>query len=207
MHLTRNEVPRTWPIPRKGTKSIVVPKNNKANGIPLLILLRDMLKIGEKRKEIEKIMREGKIKVNGKVVKDEKYALVVLDILSLGDKSYKLVLKNKKFNLEETKEKEKIVKIVGRKILKGKKVQINLGDGRNIMTSEKLNIGDSVAINFEGKIARKIELKENAKVMVISGSHIGEEGKVERIDEKNKTADIRMVKEKVNLNLNRIMAI
>ena len=207
MHKTRNETPKTWPIARKGTKYIVVASHNKRAGIPLLILLRDILKIAKKRKEVERILRDGKIKVNGKIVRDEKYALLLLDILNIGEKNYKLILENRKFKFEDTKEKEKIAKIIGKKILHKGKVQINLNDGRNLIVKEKMNIGDSLAINFEGKITRKIELKENSKIIVISGSHIGEEGKVEKINREKKTAEININKKKVNLDLKRIMAI
>jgi len=200
-------MPKTWPVPRKGTKYIAVASHNKATGIPLLILLRDILKIAKKRKEVEKIIRDGKIKVNGKIARDDRFALGLLDILEVDGKSYKLVLENKKFRLEETKDKEKITKIIGKKILNKNKVQINLNDGRNIISKEKLKVGDSLAINFEGKISRIIELKENSKVIVISGSHIGEEGKVENIDRKKKTAEIKTQKEKINLDLKRVMAV
>jgi len=207
MHLTRNEAPTTWPIPRKGTKQLLVPKHNKKNGIPLLVIIRDMLKLGKTRKEVEDIMRAGKIKVNGKIVRDEKFAMLVLDIIDAGEKSYKLILENKKFRLEETKEKEKIAKIIGKKVLAKGKIQINLNDGRNFITKEKFRINDSVAVNFEGKIARKIELKENSKIIVIKGSHIGEEGKIEKLNEKNKTAEIKTSREKINLNLDSVMAV
>lgn len=207
MHLTRNEVPKTWPIARKGTKSIVVPSHNKKNGIPVLILLRDILKVGKIRKEVEKIVREGKIKVNGRVIKDDKFALVFWDILSVGEKNYKLVLENKKFKLQETKDKEKIIKIVGKKIMPKGAVQINLQDGRNILSKEKMDINDSLVINFEGKIVKKIGLKENSRIVVISGSHIGEEGKIEKINEDKREATVLIKKEEVNLNLERVMAI
>lgn len=205
MHLKRNEVPGTWPIARKGTKFVVVPSRNKREGIPLLILIRDMLKLGKNRKEVRRILQTGKIKVNGKVARDEKFSLVLFDILSIGENNYKLGLENKKFKLQETKEKEKIAKITGKKILKGNKVQISLNDGRNLLTKEKMNIRDSLAINFEGKITRKIELKENSKVVVIKGKYIGKEGKVEKFNKKEAT--VLIGKSKINLKLESIMAI
>jgi len=205
MHQKRNEVPRTWPIARKGTKQVVVPKHNKRNGIPLLIVLRDILKIAKKRKEVERIIREGRIKVNGKAAKDDRFAMLFMDILSVGDKSYKLVFENKKFKLQDTREKEKIVKVVGKRVLNKNKIQVNLSDGRNMQVKDKLKIGESLAVDFDGKILRKIELKEGAKIVVMSGSHLGEEGKVEKIADK--TAIISIGKEKVNLNLKSIMAV
>jgi ribosomal protein S4E len=44
-HLTRQEVPREWPIPRKGSVYVVRPDKEIEKGIPILILLRDVLKL------------------------------------------------------------------------------------------------------------------------------------------------------------------
>jgi len=53
MHLKRQKIPNSWPIERKGTKYIVRPSNGIKNSIPLLILMRDMLKIATTRKEVK----------------------------------------------------------------------------------------------------------------------------------------------------------
>jgi small subunit ribosomal protein S4e len=69
MHLKRNQASKRWPIPRKGTKYVAVPLHNKHNSIPIVIVLRDLLKIGKSKKEIKKILLENKIKINGKIIK------------------------------------------------------------------------------------------------------------------------------------------
>ena len=97
MHLKRNKIPKTWAVPRKGTKYVVRPLNNLKNSVPLLIILRDMLKVARTRKEVKKLLNLGKIKVNGKVVKEEKYALTLFDVLKLGEKNLRVVFKGKKF--------------------------------------------------------------------------------------------------------------
>ena len=61
-------MPKEWPLTRKGKKYVVVSRQR--NGIPLLIVLRDMLKLGRTRKEIKKILNEGNVAVNGKMRKD-----------------------------------------------------------------------------------------------------------------------------------------
>ena len=206
MHKTRNEMLKTWPVARKGTKYIVGASHNQSKGIPVLVVLRDILKIAKTRSEAKRIILSEKVKINGKTIKDEKFPLVLFDILNLDSKSYKLVLKNGKFSLEDTKENKKISKIIGKKILKGKKVQINLNDGRNFLTGEKMNVGDSVVYDFqEKKIAKIIPLKDSSEIIVISGSHLGELGKIEKIE--NGRVEVRLDKEKVSLKLNMLMAI
>jgi small subunit ribosomal protein S4e len=200
MHLKRNQAPKNWPIPRKGTKFLV---RNRKKGIPVLILIRDVMKKAKNRNEVKEIIHDKKVKANGKIIRDEKFTLSLFDILELGDKKFKVVLKNKKFGLEETKEQEKISKIIGKKILAGNKVQINLNDGRNFISNEKFRIGDSIILSDE-KI-KKLELKEGARIIIINGKHKGEEGQIEKIEGIN--ASISLKDGKTNLKLNDIMAI
>ena len=205
MHLKRNEMPKSWPLAKKGTKYIVRPLHNLQKSIPLLIILRDILKIVQNKKEVKKLLHLKKIKVNCKIVNEEKFSLMLFDIISLDNKDFRLILKNKKFSLQEINEKEtkeKIVKVIGKKILKGKKLQVNLNDGRNFLYNEKLATGDSVIIDLkENKISKILPFKEGSKVIFISGKYIGEEGKIEKI-EKNimvKVGQIKINARKENL--------
>ena len=209
-HLKRQQVPKSWPIPRKGTKLVVKPRFNLREGIPLLIFIRDMLKIEQNRKEVKKALNEKKILINGKNAKDKKQGILLLDVITIvpAKKAYKLILNEKgKFDYEETKEKNsKISKIIGKKMLKGKKLQINLMDGRNYLSDIKCKINDSVVIDFkENKIIKKIELKEKAKVLIFAGKHAGKKGIVIKIE--GKTAEIETKKEKINVLIKHLMAI
>lgn len=199
MHLKRNQAPKNWPIPRKGTKFLI---KSRKNGIPVLILIRDVMKKAKSKKEVKEIIHDKKAKVNGRIIRDEKFVLSLFDVLELGDEKFKVILKNKKFGLEETRNSDKILKVIGKKILSGKKTQINLNDGRNFISAEKFKIGDSVVM---GEKIKKIELKEGAKIIIINGKHKGEEGEVEKIEGKN--ASILLKEGKINLKLNDIMAV
>ena len=132
-HLKRQAIPKNWPIKRKGTTFVVKPISKE--GIPLLIILRDILKVAQNRKEVKKAIREKLLLVNNKPIKDEKMGLSLFDNLSfINSKKYYMVdLSEKgKFNLKEIKESTintKIAKVIGKKILKGKKIQLNLSDG------------------------------------------------------------------------------
>lgn len=204
MHLKRNDMPKSWPLARKGTTYVVRPMNMKI-GVPVLIALRDMLEVAENRKEAEQIINNGKVQLNNKKVQSVKLAVGLFDNLKLDNKNYKLVLKNRKFKLEESHDENKIIKVIGKKMLKGKKLQINLNDGRNFITKEKVNTGDSVLLNTkENKIEKILELKEHANVMFISGKHIGEYGKIEKIEG---SRIIVKAEEKINSNIENLMVV
>ena len=202
MHIKRQKIPKTWPLSRKGTKYLAVPKHNLKEGIPIIIILRDVLKIVGTNKEAKKILNMNKVKVNHKIVRKGKYPLTLFDILSLDNKNFKLILKKKKFDIVEAKGKdaeEKIVKVIGKKTVKKGALQVNLSDGRNYLIKESVKVGDSVVLNLkENKISEILPFKEGSKIIFITGKHIGEEGVIENIDEKKKIIELKVDSEKIN---------
>ena len=181
MHKKIQQISKKWPIARKEKVYVVVPSHT--HFMPLLVIMRDILKLGKNKKEIRRILSSGSVKINGKIIKDYKQPAQLFDIITLGDKKYKMVLTNKgKYKLEETKDNEKISKVIGKKVLKTGLVQVNLNDGRNIISKEKVNVGDSVIIKEKG--IEVIKLQDNCKVLILEGRHSGAIGKVKKIEEK-----------------------
>jgi len=191
MHIKRTQMPKAWPIPRKGRKRrfVAVPSHMTRKGIPLLFLLRDVLGIAKTRKEVKYMTHNGMVKVNNKIRRDENFPMQVFDILTLdkANLNYRLEIVNRKFNLIKISAKEaetKIVKISGKKIISEGKVQMNLDDGRNILTKEKFSVGDSVILDTRtGKIVKILPLKEGAKIEVVTGKHAGEKGTLVGVEE------------------------
>jgi small subunit ribosomal protein S4e len=213
-HLKRQEVPKSWPIERKGTKYVVRANFGFEKGVPILIALRDMLKIAKDRREVEKALIAKNILSNNKVVIDEKNGLMLFDTLTIvpSKKSYRLnINENGKFKLDEIKESEankKISKIIDKKTLKGKVTQINLIDGRNFLSKSECNVGDSVVINFnEKKIEKILPLKKGVNATIFSGKHIGKTGIIENIEEKRKMVEIKSNGEKINALVKQLMVI
>jgi len=132
MHLKRQEVPKSWPTYRKGTKYVVRPFSAPGAGVPLLLVLRNMLGLASNRKEAKRAIFLKHILVNARVPGDEKKPVLLFDTVSVipSGKSYRLDLAEKgKFTLVEIKTSEadkKAAKIVDKKVLKGKKMQLNL---------------------------------------------------------------------------------
>lgn len=211
-YLKRQQVPKNWPVPRKGTKYVVKPYSNLEKGIPLLIILRDMLKVAQNRKEVKRALHENKILINGRPARDEKNSAQLFDKITLvpAKKCYKVNLaENGKFMMEEIKESEtdhKIVKVINKKVLKGKKTQLNLSDGRNFISDLKCSVGDSVSVNFKDKkIEKHLPLKENANVIVFAGKHAGKRGKILKLIEERKMVALKAKDEKINVLIKQIM--
>lgn len=205
MYVKRQTVAKTWPIPRKGTKYLVAPSHNKKNGIPILVLLRDVLKIAKNRKEVKRILNQELISVNSKTVKKDNLSVLPFDIVKIGEKSYELGFSEKrKFMLKETKREEKILKVVGKTILKEKKIQLNLLYGKNVITDEKANTGDSVIIK-DKKVEKVLPLEKGREAVVFSGKYKGKEGEIEVIE--GKIATLFHKEEKINVPVKNIMVV
>lgn len=213
-HTKRQAAPKKWPTTRKGTTFVVSSNFSPESGVPLLIILRDMLKIAQNRKEVKKALNSKYILLNGKPAKDEKNPAMLLDVLTIvpSKKNYKIVLSpTGKFDTEEIKESEagkKAAKIINKKMLRGKKVQINLMDGRNFISEIKCNVGDSAVVNFKNKkIEKCIPLKEKENVIVYAGKHAGKKGQIEKLKLERKMASVNVGNEKINVLIKQLMAV
>ena len=207
MYLKRNNIRKFFPIPRKGTKYVAVASHNKKDSIPLIVVMRDILKLVQNKKELKKALNEKQIKVNNKIIREINYPVCLFDVISLvSGKSYRVLLsKNRKIVFNETADKEaktKVYKVEGKKMLSGKQIQLNLSHGKNILSKEKVNIGDSVVLNIEdNKIVKIIALEKGKHAYVTEGKHIGQQGKIEELMERGgkKLAKINIGKEKLNV--------
>ncbi|MBS3075513.1 hypothetical protein J4429_03560 [Candidatus Pacearchaeota archaeon] len=190
MHLKRNNIKNFWPIPRKGTKFVAVPSHNQYEALPLVVVMRDILKLVRNNKELKKVIHEKQVLVNNKIIHDTNYPISLFDIINLPhiNKHYKAIIsKNKKMDFEEinNKEKTKVLKVICKKVIDSKNIQLNLMHGWNVISKEKVNTGDSVVINMEDKkIVKIIPLEKGRKVIVIKGKHTGNTGKIEEIIER-----------------------
>jgi small subunit ribosomal protein S4e len=216
MYLKRSNTSKSWPIPRKGTKYLAMPRHNQSESISLIIVLRDILKLVQNKKELKSVLNEGKIKVNQKVVKETNYPLALFDIISIPEikKNYKANLsKTKKFIFDEISEKEaesRPLKIINKKVLSKGLVQLNLINGRNILSKEKARTGDTVILNLkENKIIKIIPLEKGRNCFIIEGKHIGKEGKIEDLVKRGdkKLAKIIWNKEKINVWVKNIIVL
>ena len=124
-HLKRTKAIRRLPIKRKGTKYIARASNHVKDGIPVVIAVRDILKLARNAKEVKKMVNEGLIKINGKKVKDIKESIRLFNILE-ADKRYVLtVLPTGRFSFEETNSNYRLCSVSNKKMLRNKKIQLN----------------------------------------------------------------------------------
>jgi len=190
--LKRLVAPKWWPIERKTKKFTVAPRgpHPKELSLPLLILIRDVFNFAETGKEAKSIIKRGEILVDGRKVKDPNFGIGIFDVIEIPSfkKAWRTIPK-KGLSFIEISEKEKklkICKIVDKKTLKKNKTQLNLNDGRNILTNEKYSTQDSLLIELpKQKIIEHIKFEKDSIAMVLGGKNAGIIAKIREI-EKNR---------------------
>jgi len=190
MHLTRAESTKKLPIPRKGTKYLARPSSHVKTSVSVLFAVRDMLKLARTAKEVNSMIHHKQLKLNGREVKDPRESIKLFNVLEAGKHYILSLTKNGKFKLDESKEKERLLKVIGKKILNHKKTQINFHDGSNVLSEEKIKMGDSVYLDFSGKIKKTVSLSAGKKCSIVSGKYIGQTGKIESVEGKKVVVNI-----------------
>lgn len=215
-YLNRNNFGKFWPIPRKGTTYVAVASHNRKEAMPLIIVMRDVLKLVKNNKELKKLINERQIKINGKDIKEVNYPVSLFDVLGLDGlkKNYKMVLlKNKKYSFEEVSGKEtssRPYKVMDKKILSNKEVQLNLMYGKNLIYNDKANVGDSIILDFEDKVIKIVQIKKGENAMVLEGKHAGNSGKIEEVIERGGKKLVKIKSsdgEKINVWIKNIIAV
>lgn len=193
-HLSRLTAPKSWPIKtRKGIKWIVKPSPGPHalnHCVPLSLVIKHLLKYAKTTREVKKILNEEKVRVDGKARKDHRFPIGVMDVLETPETKeafrmlYTLKGKFKANKISAGESKLKPAKIVGKRILKGKKIQLNLYDGKNMIVDKgEFKVNDTLMLSMDAKPAIKKHLKfeKGALVYLIKGKHMGLSGTIEEI--------------------------
>ena len=192
MRIKRLASPRWWPIKRKENKFVISTRgaHPKDFSLPLLVLIRDVLKLAETNREAKRIIKSGQVIVDKKKRRDPKFGVGLFDVVEIPamKKAWRAVPKDG-LSFIEIPEKEsglKICKIVNKKTLKGNKNQLNLNDGRNLLTDKKYSTYDSLLIELpDQKVVNHLKFEKGSTVLVVKGSNAGKLAKI-KIIEKNR---------------------
>lgn len=193
-HLKRLAAPRAWSIPRKKKVWTVKPAagpHNARKAVPLLLVVRDLLKHASTAREAKRIIREGQVLVDKKVRKDYKFPVGLADVVEipslkeryivLFDSRGKIILKN--ITLKNSK--AKLCRIMDKTLVRGGKTQLNLHDGRNLLLNKKDDVyktKDSLLLDLDKKsIKGHYKFKEGSLALITSGKHASKIAKIKEI--------------------------
>lgn len=191
MHQKRISMPTSWKVPKKTNKWITATSpgpHSKDASLPLVVILRDMLKIVNNAKEAKQVLLEKQVLVDGIARKSLKFPVGLFDVISVPTEGqYYRMLQDSKGRLylnpiDEERAKFKICKITGKTTVKSGKTQLNLHDGTNILASEDYKTKDTIKISLPDKqVLQKLEYKVGNMAMITGGRHSGTVGVLQEI--------------------------
>jgi small subunit ribosomal protein S4e len=192
-HQKRLSVPDSWPVERKTAKYTVKASAGPhgEEGVPLVIVLRDVLGYVDSTKEAKYAANEGNVLVNGEPASDVRRPIGMFDILAFEERDeYYRVFPDEGGRLALTPidadaADGKLGKIVDKRQVPGGDTQLQLHDGRNLRVEDgsEYSGDDSIVIGFDdGEILAHFVYEEGALVTAVQGQHAGEIGTVETIE-------------------------
>lgn len=192
MHQKRMSMPTSWRVPKKTNKWITATSpgpHNKQSSLPLVVILRDMLKVVDNSKEAKRILLEKQVFVDGIARKSLKFPVGLFDVIAIpANNQYYRMLQDSKGrlylnNIDEERAKFKICKILNKTTVRGGQTQLNLHDGTNILASEDYKTKDTIKISLPDKqILEKLEYKVGNLAMITGGRHSGMVGTLNEIN-------------------------
>jgi small subunit ribosomal protein S4e len=191
-HLKRLAAPRVLRLHRKERALTIraAPGPHPLElAIPIGLVVRDYLSLCDTYKEARKIVSNGDILVDGVKRKNIKFPCGLMDVISIPKmrKNVRILFdRNGKLTLVPISESDaewKLCRIQNKTIVKGKKVQLNLHDGKNkLVEKDEYKTGDVLKISFkENKIDEVYRFDKGTVSMIIGGTHIGEIASIEEI--------------------------
>jgi small subunit ribosomal protein S4e len=157
----------------------------KGFSIPLIVVLRDVLKYAETAKEARSMLNTGRVLVDKRVRKEPAFPVGLMDVLEITEvgKYWRVMVNKNGLFLKEIGKEEadvKLCRIMGKSVLKGGKIQLNLHDGRNILADGKgYRVDDSVVIHLpDQKIVKHFSFKEGQEALIIRGKNMGKMGRI-----------------------------
>ena len=219
-HLKRKPAPKIWPIHRKEAVWTVMPNagpHSISRSLPLALIVRDILGFAKTAKEAKNIISQGKITVDGKVRRDERFLVGLMDVISIIDtkESYRILPSGKGLLLHPIDADEaafKLCRIKDKTFISGGNMHLNLHDGSSSMISvsntqnlEEVTYHtlDVIKLSVPGReILDYTKLTVGAPSLVIGGKNMGQFGKIVSIEKKpnKKRRDLLVTLKDVNGN-------
>jgi small subunit ribosomal protein S4e len=186
--LKRVAAPRSWDIPRKGTRFVYKPTPGThpiASSYPLGVVIRDLASLAERGREIKMVVKTAKVLVDGTRKSTPSFPVGLFNVVSVPSEglSFRLVPSPKGLRLAKLADSEadrKLCSVSSKTKVRGGHIQYGLHDGRSIL-DDALNLspGDAVLIQVPSqKVLGKVKLAKESLGLVLTGDRAGQLGKI-----------------------------
>ena len=190
-HQKRLSVPNSWPVERKEqtytVKAGAGPHGE--DGVPVLIVLRDVLGYVDSKKEARYALEQDSVLVNGKALSDEQRPIGMFDILAFTEREeFYRVFPGEGGRLALTEidadaAGSRLGKVTTKRQVAGGDTQLTLHDGTTLIANDDtITQNDSVVVSNDDKsVVAHFSYEEGALVTAVRGAHAGRIGRIDEI--------------------------
>jgi small subunit ribosomal protein S4e len=190
--MKRMSSPLYWHAGKKTAYWVVTPqpgRHAKKRAIPVLSIVRDILKLAGTAREAKAILGSKTVLVDGKSCTNPSTGVGLMDTISFTEigKHYRMVPTATGLELFEIPAGEatlKILRVVNKCTVPGGKTQLTFHDGRTLLVGkeEKIATGTSALFDLkEGKVTKFIPLDRRTLALVFDGVHSGKAFEISEI--------------------------
>ena len=202
-HISRLAAPRTWPIKKKGIKWITKPSPGPHKielCMPLVMLLRDVLRLTHTTKESHVVLGRGTLLINGQRRTELKYPVGLFDVVSIPSlkKHYRVLLSKKGklmlLPISESEAKLLPLKIRDKTMVPGGRLQLNFSNGWNMLIKkDTYTPRDVILFDLKAKKALKhIKMRPGVVAYVTSGRHVGQSALLVELKQSGKLRKVKL---------------
>merc|ERR1711974_129625 len=207
-HLKRLEAPKSWLL--KKSEGLYAPRptpgaHKKEECMPLNLILTKKLGIAQSTKEVQYILKNRLIKINGVIRVDPKFSVGLFDVLTIGetDKHYRLVLNTcSRFELIETSNVEKdfrIAKVTDKCLRKGGIPHVYTSQGTtHRFCDPEIQLNDTVKLNQKNEIVDFVHFTEGTLAYLFLGKNAGCIGTIINIEKRLNAPSLIKMKDENN---------
>jgi small subunit ribosomal protein S4e len=190
--IKRQLAPTFWAIKRKEGQFVMRVNPGPHSGkraYPLGMVLRDVFHVATTGYEADRILKAGKVKVDGVIRRDSNFAIGLMDVVELANgQSFRMVPKNSALlspiAIEESEKGSKLIKVTSKTSIRGNKMQYGFHDSKTLISDQNLKVGDSCVISLPTvNITNHIPFEKGSTALIITGENAGAVGKIEDIQD------------------------
>jgi len=163
-HQKRLSAPKHYPVERKDAAYVITGKgpHDDETGVPLAVLLRDVLGYADDLSEAREILSSRNITVNGRTETDPQRTIGFMDVITIDklDTDLRVSVDKDGLVFNEVKDSDRRLRRVEDKTtITGGRTQLNLDGGENMIIDEDIGTRGTIVLE-DGDITASVPFEE-----------------------------------------------